>query len=54
MELRKNLFAAICATSLAGWSASAFAQADFYKGKTITVIAGTTAGMLSIDGLLGR
>jgi len=29
-----------------GWIASASAQADFYKGKTITVYAGTTPGAL--------
>jgi tripartite-type tricarboxylate transporter receptor subunit TctC len=28
------------------WSSHVFAQTDFYKGKTITVIAGTTAGAL--------
>ena len=28
------------------WGASAFAQADFYKGKVITVYAGTTPGAL--------
>ena len=28
------------------WGTSAFAQADFYKGKTITVYAGTTPGAL--------
>ena len=36
-------------TALAGlliWGQSLHAQADFYKGKTITVIAGTTAGAL--------
>ena len=30
----------------AGFASSAMAQADFYKGKTITVIAGTTPGAL--------
>ena len=40
--------------AILGWSSTAYAQADFYKGKTITVIAGTTAGALSIDGLLSR
>jgi tripartite-type tricarboxylate transporter receptor subunit TctC len=29
-----------------GWSATASAQADFYKGKTITVYIGTTPGAL--------
>jgi len=28
------------------WSAAVFAQADFYKGKTITVYIGTTPGAL--------
>ena len=28
------------------WGTSAFAQADFYKGKTITVYVGTTPGAL--------
>ena len=28
------------------WTANASAQADFYKGKTITVYIGTTAGAL--------
>src|SRR4030095_8585324 len=28
------------------WTAPGIAQSDFYKGKTITVIAGTTAGAL--------
>src|SRR6478736_4255265 len=46
MHLDKKLFAALLAMSLVGGSASAFAQADFYQGKTITVIAGTTAGAL--------
>ncbi|HEX2933023.1 MAG TPA: tripartite tricarboxylate transporter substrate-binding protein [Candidatus Binatia bacterium] len=32
--------------SLIGWSKSIFAQADFYKGKTITVYIGTTPGAL--------
>ncbi len=32
--------------AILGWSAMAFAQADFYKGKTITVYIGTTPGAL--------
>ncbi|MGH7886511.1 MAG: Bug family tripartite tricarboxylate transporter substrate binding protein, partial [Candidatus Binatia bacterium] len=46
MKLAKHLFAALLLISAFGWSPSVFAQADFYKGKTITVIAGTTAGAL--------
>ena len=46
MKFEKKVAAALVALSIATWSASAFAQADFYKGKTITVIAGTTAGAL--------
>src|SRR5918996_6330300 len=37
--------AAVMTFSLA-WVSSASAQADFYKGKTITVYAGTTPGAL--------
>jgi len=46
MDLNKKLFTALLAISTLGWTASVFAQADFYKGKTITVYAGTTAGAL--------
>ena len=46
MKFEKKVAAALVALSIATWSASAFAQADFFKGKTITVIAGTTAGAL--------
>jgi tripartite-type tricarboxylate transporter receptor subunit TctC len=40
---RVSLFAFL---GILGWSAPAFAQADFYKGKTITVYIGTTPGAL--------
>ena len=46
MKLDRIIVAATLAIAILGWSALAFAQADFYKGKTITVIAGTTAGAL--------
>ena len=46
MRFQEKLFSTLLAVSIFGWSVSAFAQADFYKGKTITVIAGTTAGAL--------
>ena len=46
MRLDIKCFAATLAIAILGWSALAFAQADFYKGKTITVVAGTTAGAL--------
>jgi tripartite-type tricarboxylate transporter receptor subunit TctC len=44
MILRR--LAGITLLGLIGWTASAFAQADFYKGKTITVYIGTTPGAL--------
>ena len=34
------------------WTASASAQSDFYKGKTITVYIGTTPGALTTNGLV--
>jgi tripartite-type tricarboxylate transporter receptor subunit TctC len=46
MKFFKNLFAVVFVLSLIAGSRTAYAQADFYKGKTITVIAGTTAGAL--------
>ena len=46
MKFYRQIFAAFVMVGMTGWSALAFAQADFYKGKTITVIAGTTAGAL--------
>src|SRR2546430_17111483 len=39
-----SLIGAFVATLV--WTVSAFAQADFYKGKTITVYIGTTPGAL--------
>ncbi|HWP22720.1 MAG TPA: tripartite tricarboxylate transporter substrate-binding protein, partial [Candidatus Binatia bacterium] len=38
--------AGIALIALIGWTGSAFPQADFYKGKTITVYIGTTPGAL--------
>ena len=46
MKLDRLIVTTTLAITILGWSALAFAQADFYKGKTITVIAGTTAGAL--------
>jgi tripartite-type tricarboxylate transporter receptor subunit TctC len=46
MAMKKIFLAVLCAIGVAAWASKAFAQADFYKGKTITVIAGTTAGAL--------
>ena len=46
MKLYRKKFATFLVLGMIGWASSAFAQADFYKGKTITVIAGTTAGAL--------
>ena len=46
MRLAIKCFAATLAIGILGCATIAFAQADFYKGKTITVIAGTTAGAL--------
>lgn len=46
MKFYRQIFAVFAMFGTIGWSPSAFAQADFYKGKTITVIAGTTAGAL--------
>jgi len=45
----QRFFRVLCAFAFSAslmWSTSVFAQADFYKGKTITVYAGTTAGAL--------
>jgi tripartite-type tricarboxylate transporter receptor subunit TctC len=41
-----KLFSLLFFFTYLGWSTAAYAQADFYKGKTITVIAGTTPGAL--------
>lgn len=46
MKFFKPMATAILIINSVSWSNSALAQADFYKGKTITVIAGTTAGAL--------
>lgn len=46
MKPNNKLLAIFILISLIGCSTSVFAQADFYKGKTITVYAGTTAGAL--------
>ncbi|MGH7817902.1 MAG: Bug family tripartite tricarboxylate transporter substrate binding protein, partial [Candidatus Binatia bacterium] len=46
MNLRNRFCATLLLFGVIGSTASVFAQADFYKGKTITVIAGTTAGAL--------
>ncbi len=46
MKSNQKLLAIIMLISLIGWSTSVFAQSGFYKGKTITVYAGTTAGAL--------
>src|SRR6266508_412679 len=42
----RKLIVMLALASVIGSSRSAFAQADFYKGKTITVYAGTTTGAL--------
>ena len=41
-----KLFFATLLLAIFGWSSAASAQADFYKGKTITVYIGTTPGAL--------
>jgi tripartite-type tricarboxylate transporter receptor subunit TctC len=46
MKLNRKLIVMLALASVIGSSRSAFAQADFYKGKTITVYAGTTPGAL--------
>jgi tripartite-type tricarboxylate transporter receptor subunit TctC len=46
MKSIRTLAALIALVGLLVWGQSLHAQADFYKGKTITVIAGTTAGAL--------
>jgi tripartite-type tricarboxylate transporter receptor subunit TctC len=46
MKVNRKLIVMLALASVIGSSRSASAQADFYKGKTITVIAGTTAGAL--------
>ena len=48
-DIRKRCFYLLSALAFAAsliWSNLVSAQAEFYKGKTITVIAGTTAGAL--------
>lgn len=47
-DVYKRICPALSAFALASliWSPMVFAQADFYKGKTITVYAGTTPGAL--------
>ena len=48
-DIRKGCFYLLNALAFAAsliWSNLVSAQAEFYKGKTITVIAGTTAGAL--------
>ena len=46
MKVNRKLIVMLALASVIGLSRSAFAQADFYKGKTITVYAGTTPGAL--------
>jgi tripartite-type tricarboxylate transporter receptor subunit TctC len=46
MKVNRKLLFMLVLASVIGSSRSAFAQADFYKGKTITVYAGTTPGAL--------
>ena len=46
MKSIRTMAALIALFGLLVWGQSLHAQADFYKGKTITVIAGTTAGAL--------
>ncbi len=46
MKSIRTMAALIALVGLLVWGQSLHAQADFYKGKTITVIAGTTAGAL--------
>ena len=47
MNRKGRLFQlAVLLFGISVWAPSALGQADFYKGKTITVIAGTTAGAL--------
>ena len=46
MRQLSRLFAVLFALAALAWTPSVFAQADFYKGKTITVYIGTTPGAL--------
>ena len=46
MKSIRTMAALVALVGLLVWGQSLHAQADFYKGKTITVIAGTTAGAL--------
>src|SRR5688500_20365462 len=46
MKSFDKLFFVSLFLAIFGWSATACAQADFYKGKTITVYIGTTPGAL--------
>ena len=46
MKFHRQVLTTFVIVGMIGGASSAFAQADFYKGKTITVIAGTTAGAL--------
>lgn len=41
--MKRMIFGVFC---LLAWNSSLFAQAPFYQGKTITLVAGTTAGSL--------
>jgi tripartite-type tricarboxylate transporter receptor subunit TctC len=46
VKFDRKLISMIVLGCLVGWTTSAMAQGDFYKGKTITVYAGTTTGAL--------
>jgi tripartite-type tricarboxylate transporter receptor subunit TctC len=46
MKLVRKSIAALSMIMILGWSTCVFAQADFYKGKIITVYIGTTPGAL--------
>ena len=46
MKKHCQWLAALIVFGIVTWVPSGFAQTDFYKGKTITVYIGTTAGAL--------
>ena len=52
MKAIGKVILAIVFLGAVGWTSTASAQADFYKGKTITVYIGTTAGAVALESLV--
>jgi hypothetical protein len=45
----ENMILILVCLLVCGWNSAVFAQANFYQGKTITIVVGTKAAMFTIS-----